>query len=602
MAAKRPLLPLLHSLENSLSVAALVLIALLPAIEIVTRFFHTGLPASADYVQHLVLWIACLGGMVTSRENKHLALTLGIDPLKDPVRSWVAAIGAGITAAVCAMLALGSWEFMTEGFRSGARVGLLPVKALFAIMPAGFVVMALRAFFQSPRGWPYRLATALSIVVVVLIGWAVPAQGAVLVRFALGGLILSAFFGVPIFVVLGGAALLLFGADESPAAIMANEAYTMLKGPVMPTIPLFTLAGFILSESKAGERLVRLFRSLFGWLPGGLAIAAICILTFFTTLTGSSSVSLLALGGLLLFILTQSRYPERFSAGLLTVNGIGTLFPPSLPVIMYAVIAQIDIKQMFVGGLLPGSIMMLALFVISLITAARHKVQRHAFEPAEALRAAWAALGEVLIPFVILGSFFGGLTTLVETAAITVLYVLVLETAVHRDIAWHRLPDVLCKGIAIMGGVLTILCVAKGLSYYIVDVEVPMRLVDWLQTVVHSKVLFLLLLNVALLIVGCFMDIFSAIIVVVPLIVPLGAAYGIHPVHLGVIFLANLELGYLTPPVGLNLFLASYQFNKPLGEIIKVTLPFIAVLLVTVLLITYLPWLTTGLLGLVPVN
>jgi tripartite ATP-independent transporter DctM subunit len=269
---------------------------------------------------------------------------------------------------------------------------------------------------------------------------------------------------------------------------------------------------------------------------------------------------------------------------------------------MFAVTAQISVKQMFVGSVMPGLIMVISLVIVSIVTATRKNIPRTPFRVAEVPPALRASLGELLIPLIILGSFLGGLTTLVEAAAITVLYVLVLEVIVHRDIPLSRLPDVFAKAIAIMGGVLVILCVAKGLSYYIVDIQLPLQLVDWLQTYIHSKYLFLLLLNLALLGVGCFMDIFSAIIVVVPLILPLGEAYGIHPVHLGVIFLANLELGYLTPTVGMNLFMASYRFNRPLGLITRCTLPFVAVLIVDVLLITYLPAMTTGLLKIFPVE
>jgi tripartite ATP-independent transporter DctM subunit len=373
----------------------------------------------------------------------------------------------------------------------------------------------------------------------------------------------------------------------------------MISGPAVPAIPLFTLVGFMLSAGKAGERLVRLFRALFGWLPGGLAIVSILICTFFTSFTGASGVTILALGAILAFILTNNGYEKRFSHGLLTVNGIGTLFPPSLAIIMYGAVAQISIRDMFIGGVVPGAVMVLALVCLGIVYALRRGIPRVRFDVREALPALRESAWEILLPALILVLFFGGITTLVETGAVAVVYVLVIELAVHRDVRLRDLPGVLLRAIPVMGGVLLILAVAKALSYYVVDAEVPIRLTEWLQSYVRSKYVFLILLNLALLVTGCFMDVFSAIMVVVPLILPLGAAYGIDPVHLGIIFLANLQLGYLTPPVGLNLFLASYRFEQPLTRIYRNVVPFLVVMLLSVLLITYVPVFSTGLLALI---
>jgi C4-dicarboxylate transporter, DctM subunit len=403
--------------------------------------------------------------------------------------------------------------------------------------------------------------------------------------------------GTPIFVLLGGLAVLFFTHGGGSLEVVTNEAYTMLSGTIIPALPLFTVAGFIISESKSGERLVRLFKALFGWLPGGLTIMAIVICAFLTTFTGASGVTILAVGGLLFYILTTAGYRKGFSTGLLTASGsIGLLFPPSLPVIIYGVVAQVSIKEMFVGGILPGLFMVLVLAGMGTAASVRQKVPRTPFRPKEVLPALRDSILEILLPILVIVFYLKGVMTLVETAAFSVLYAFIVEVIVHRDIKWREVPRVFLQSALIMGGVLVILSVAKGLSYYIVDVEFPTRLADWLHAAVSSKFVFLILLNLALLVVGCFMDIFSAITVVVPLIVPLGAAYGVHPVHLGIIFLANLELGYLTPPVGINLFLASYRFNEPLARIYKVVIPFLLVLLATVLVITYVPWITTGLL------
>ncbi|MFC2146904.1 TRAP transporter large permease, partial [Acidobacteriota bacterium] len=391
----------------------------------------------------------------------------------------------------------------------------------------------------------------------------------------------------------------LFARVGEPLEIIPNEAYSMLISHSIPAIPLFTVAGFLLSESKAGERLVRFFKAVFAWFPGGLAIMAILVCAFFTTFTGASGVTILALGALLSYVLINGKYKRRFSLGLLTASGsVGLLFPPSLPIIIYGVIAGVSIKDMFIGGIIPGFVMVAALVIFSIIYASKHKTERQPFNLKEAFSSIGGSVGEILLPIVIVLSYFGGLTTLEESAALAVIYVLIVEVFIHRDLKIKDLPGVIAKCIPIIGGVLMILSLAKGLSYYIVDAEVPMRLTEWVQASISSKYVFLLLLNIGLLITGCLMDIFSAIMVVVPLIIPLGSIFGIHPVHLGIIFLANMELGYMTPPVGLNLFLASYRFNEPMGKLYKDVLPFFFIQLAAVLLITYLPFLTTGLLSL----
>jgi C4-dicarboxylate transporter DctM subunit len=300
---------------------------------------------------------------------------------------------------------------------------------------------------------------------------------------------------------------------------------------------------------------------------------------------------------LLSYVLIKGEYGPKFSTGLLTATGsIGLLFPPSLPVIIYGVTAQISIKDMFIGGIIPGAILVLTMIVFGIWYAVRNKVPRQQFVLKEAFTATKDSFWELLLPVIIVVGYFGGITTLVESGAIAVIYALFVEVIVHKDLKIKELPQVLLKCMPIMGGVLAILALAKGLSYYVVDAEIPMQLTTWVQANISSKYVFLLLLNIGLLITGCFMDIFSAILVVVPLIIPVANLFGIHPVHLGIIFLANLELGYLTPPLGLNLFLASYRFNQPMGKVVKDVFPFLIIQLVAVLLITYVPLLTTGLL------
>jgi C4-dicarboxylate transporter DctM subunit len=366
----------------------------------------------------------------------------------------------------------------------------------------------------------------------------------------------------------------------------------------LPAIPLFTYAGFLLAEGRSSERLLRVFRAWFGWMPGGTAVVCALLCSFFTVFTGGSGVTILALGGLLYPALRREGYRDRFALGLLTASGsLGLLLPPALPLILYSVVAERPMEDLFIGGIIPGLLMTALMAGLGVREGLATGAARTRFEIREAIAAARAAKWELLIPAVALGSIFSGLATPVESAALVAAYVLVVQTCVTRDLSIRRdLLRVSTECVTVIGGVLTILGMAVGLTSYLVGAQIPMRLLEWTQTYVQSPVVFLLGLNLFLLIVGCLMDIFSATVVVVPLIVPLGAAYGIHPVHLGVIFIANLELGYLTPPVGLNLFLSSYRFRRPMVEVARAALPMLGVLGVGVALITYVPWLTLGLL------
>jgi C4-dicarboxylate transporter DctM subunit len=620
-----PARSLFLKLENLLASSVLILIALIPVLEVLVRkLLRTGIPSSSDFVRHLILWIAFLGGTVTSRENKHLTLSVGIDLIKGRANRVIRTATALIAVSICTAMTWSSLSFLLIAVDPGKRVGFIPIQLVLLIMPAGFLVMAFRFIAAAPPGAATRGVACLGLAAGTFLGAsslvnalyavfrALPQYWDILAELSYsvtGPLVLplvmvmiaAALLGTPIFIVLGGIAYLLFIRSWGSLEVIPNEAYTMLSGSTIPAIPLFTLTGFILSESNAGKRLVRLFRAFFGWLPGGLAIMAILVCTFFTTFTGASGVTILALGALLAYVLVESgRFSERFSTGLLTASGsIGLLFPPSLPIILYGVVAQINIKHMFVGGLVPGLLMVLTLSGIGVAFAVRNKVASVSFEPSEAWLAFKESLWEILLPVIILLGFFLGVTSLVETGAVAVVYALVVELFIHKDIRLRDLPGVLMKCVPIIGGVLVILAMARGLSFKIVDAEVPMQLTAWTRDNIHSKYLFLFLLNIALLITGCLMDIFSAITVVVPLIIPLGELFGIHPVHLGVIFLANLELGYLTPPVGLNLFLASYRFEQPLVKIYRNVVPYFLALLATVLLITYVPWISTGLLSVV---
>jgi C4-dicarboxylate transporter DctM subunit len=616
-------------IENWLSYILLILIILLLVIEVISRtFLNISIPGSADYLKHLVLWAAFLGAMITTRENKHLSLTLDFDFVKGPHKNKIKAATHFIACAVCTAFTITSVRFVVVGFDVSQTVGIIPIHFVVAIIPVGFLFITAR-FILSTEG---RLRAKLFASSGILAGifFSLPAvfyfiqdisllinpedvtvfdQFEVIIR----GfrqfydpcisillwplvilLIVSAFFGTPIFVILGGCAILFFLKSSLHIDDIAQEAYGVLTRHEIPAIPLFTFAGFLLSESKAGERFLKLFRSLLGWLPGGLAIVVVLICAFFTTFTGASGVTILALGGFLSVALIKRRYKEDFTYGILTGAGsVGLLFPPSLPVILYGVAAAISIKDLYVGGIIPGILLVCTLAIMGIVHTITHKVERVPFKLSNIPEPVLHSLPELLLPFIIFLSFFSGFATVVETGAIAIIYVLVIEIFIYKDIKIKDLPRVMLKSVPIMGGILIIMAIAKGFAYYIIDQQIPAQLTEWCITNIRSPLIFLLLLNIGLLITGCFLDIFAAIFVVAPLIIPLGEGYGIHPVHLGIIFLANLQLGYLTPPVGLNLFLASYCFNQHLSRIYKQVIPFFLAMLVTVLLITYVPPLTT---------
>jgi tripartite ATP-independent transporter DctM subunit len=413
---------------------------------------------------------------------------------------------------------------------------------------------------------------------------------------------------MPVFAAIGGIAMIMLQAVGLEPEAVPIQVFSALSETDIIAIPLFTLTGFFLSESKAGERLVRTFRAFFGWLPGGMVIAAVLICAFFTSFTGASGVTILALGGILHLILVENKYKENSSIGLLTsVGGIGLMFPPSLPIILVAstsnsilhfmnVPVSYSIIHYFIGAIIPGIILVLAMIAIGLVNSLKEKVPTEPFNHKNALPSLKESFLEILLPIILIVGYFSGRLSLVEVSAFSVVYITVVEVFIKKDIAVRDIPRVFSKAVPIIGGVLAILAMAKALSYAIIDSRVPENFVFWMQEAVSSKYVFLLLLNLSLLVVGCLMDIFSAILVVLPLIVPLGYAYGIDPVHLGIIFIMNLEVGFLTPPVGINLFLASYRFEKPFTKICRYVFPYLGIQFAVVLLVTYVPWLSTWLI------
>lgn len=587
----------LHKLEDWVGVIALALMAFLPVLELILRsVFNTGITGSTEYVQHLALWVGFLGAMLTSREGRHLSLAEGVKIFPKKFDGAAKAASSLVSTAVAAGLFWASYQLVGFEMDSPQTIGgLIPVWVAESILPISFGFITLR-FIWNAGGPKAQILAALGIPLAYILGFTLEPYAFDLLWWVIVPLIFSAVLGAPIFVVLGGAALMFFYADFVPVASIPAETYRLVTSPSIPAIPLFTLAGFILAESRASERLVRLFRALFGWMPGGLVVATTLVCAFFSTFTGASGVTILALGGLLLPVLLKGGYKDRFSTGLITSTGsIGLLFPPSLAVILYGVVARVPIDELFLAGVVPGIIMVMAVVVYGVWQGRGGEIDRPPFNRDEALRAIWQAKWEILLPVVVLVAIFGGFTSLMEAAAITAVYAIITQVFIHKDLKiFSDVPEIFVKCLTMLGGIFVILGVAMGLTNYFVDAMIPMQAADWVEANVDSKITFLLALNVFLLVVGAMMDIFSAIVVVVPLIVPIATIFGIHPLHLGMIFLVNLELGYLTPPVGMNLFLASYRLDKPLVEVYRAALPFLLVLAAVVLLITYVPELIIG--------
>jgi C4-dicarboxylate transporter DctM subunit len=415
-------------------------------------------------------------------------------------------------------------------------------------------------------------------------------------------LLLLALLGAPLFTIIGASAMLGFSNSEIDLAVIAIEFYRIAEMPVLLAIPLFTFAGYLLSESNAPKRLVQITVAFLGWMPAGLALVSLLACAFFTAFTGASGVTIVALGALLYPALTQAGYKENFSLGLVTTSGsLGLLFAPALPLILYAVIAQqlgigdeITVDAMFLAGIFPGLLMLTMLAGWS-FWISRHKPLQE-FSWPEALTALRSAIWELPLPFIVLGGIYSGYFALSEAAAVTALYVLIVEVFILREISIKQLPVVMRKSMVLVGGILVILGLSLASTNYLIDAEIPSRLFELLKELISDKLTFLILLNIFLLFLGTMLDIFSALVLMIPLLLPVAIGYGVDPVHLGIIFLANMQIGYFTPPVGMNLFIASYRFKKPVMTIYRATFPWFLILFTTVLIITYWPGLSLVLL------
>lgn len=598
---KKPIVQRLRWGEDILALTVFFLLAFLPAFETISRLFgESGVPASPVLVQHMTLWIGFVGAVLATRQNKLLALTTKPLFQADEEFHFGRWIAKNISFIVIISLMWGSWSLFKVEFKYPVDIAPnIPRWFAQVIMPVGFTLMAIQVFYSSFNNRMLRSSMLMMAIMWMFIAFSDAFnENSFILFIGCTAILISLYYGAPIFVGLGGIAGLMFWSEYIPVAAIPAEAYRIVVSPSLPTIPLFTLAGYILAESGSSQRMFKVFRVLFGWIPGGTPIVIVFLCGFFTALTGGSGVTILALGGLLYPLLRKEGYNELFSLGLITVAGsLGLLFPPSLPAILFGVTAGVSVKDIFIAGFIPGIILVLA---VASWAVFQEKSQNRETQPLKMKNigeALWEAKWEMLIPFLVLLGIFGGFTTLVETAALMVFYTFVIEVFVYKDLKMSEFPRIVLDCATLIGGVLIILGVAMGLTSYLVDAQIPSLLLDWVKSTISSKFIFLFMLNILLLVVGCLMDIFSAIIVIVPLIMPLGIHFGIDPVHLGIIFIANLELGFLTPPVGINLFLSAYRFNKDMPTIYKATLPFFLIRFVVVLLITYIPIISLGLLN-----
>ena len=617
------------AVEKGICYGVLILMALLPTADALLRPFNIAIPLSRPLLIHLFLVAGLFAAMLTTRAKDHISIAITQYIKNERVKNTISGITGLISALVVTVLFWDSLSFIKYSL-AGRTMGIIPDSVFALAMPIAYGVIAVRFAIGSRFDRFGRIQWILPVLAIVIgTAAAIPAITKLIWGFDLPEafiapinflydaayyaklpiiliLIAAALIGTPVFVIIAGIALVMLQAAGGEPDAAPIQIFSALTNSEIIAIPLFTLTGFFLSESKAGERLVAAFRSLFSWIPGGMIIATVVICAFFTSFTGASGVTILALGGILYTILKEKLgYAEKFSIGLLTSAGcIGLLFPPSLPIILVGsttnsilyfmgVTANYTIIDFFLGAIFPGLILVVAMIIFGIVASVKVKIPVEPFKAKEAGAALKGSALEILLPVFLIAGYFSGTLSLVEVSAVSVIYAFIAEVLIYRDIKFKDISKVFLKAVPIIGGILAILAMAKALSYAIIDSQVPEQFATWMQHTIESKYLFLLILNLALLALGCVMDIFSAILVILPLIVPLGQVYGINPVHLGIIFIINLEVGFLTPPVGINLFLSSYRFKRPFTEICRFVLPFIAVQLAVVFLVTYVPWLSS---------
>ncbi len=591
----------LYSFEGGFLVVAFLLSMLIPLVDALGRpFGGFTVPGSAELRAQLTLWLAFVGGLIAARERQHLTLSTAEAIGQAQVRDAARVFSSAVAAAVCAVLAVSAYGVVVADREAGHVLSIgVPVWISECIMPVTLGLLAIRLAWQASGEWRGRALAFVGIAAALALGLVPQLSGTVALPLV-AVILLAALVGAPVFVAMGGIALVLFFKDSVPVSAVTADIYRLMVSPTLPAVPLLTACGYVMAESQASFRLVRFFRALFGWMPGGVAVLVAAVCALFTTFTGGSGVTIMALGGILLPVLLKDGYPEGFSLGLVTASGsLGLLLPPSLPVILYAVVANVPADQLYLAGLLPGLLLILIVAGYGVHVGRKVPGERQPFSWREMLASGWAARWELSVPLIVVGLFITGLTTMVEAAAVAFAYAIFVECFITRDIhPFRMLPGVLVKAGVMCGSVLILLASALGLTSWLVDAQIPDRLLQLVQAHIHSQHVFLLVLNLVLLVLGSVLEIYSAIVILAPLVAPIGAAFGVDPIHLGVVFLANLELGFLFPPAGLNLFLSSSRFRKTLPELYGHVVPFLLILGAGTLAVTYLPQMTVGVLHL----
>ncbi len=588
--------------DESLASLALVLMTLIPLVEMMLRpVLGRGVENAPVLVQHLGLVLAMFGAAAAERHGHLTTLGSGLGSWSGARFQVAIHVFARASAAlICGLLAWASWRFVQSEMSASHTLAYgIPVWWVQATMPACFLLLGARLGSRcASRGWLRLAGATLFAALGLALGAAWDGIAVPLWPLALW-LLAVLLAGSPIFAVLGGLALALFWQEGLPLASVALSHYQITVNPSLPALPLFTLAGLIFARTGAAQRLGAVFMALFGGGVNGTVIAAAVLCSFFTAFTGGSGVTILALGGLLLPLLNHAGFEQRRGISLVTsASALGVLLAPSVPLLMYAIIARVPINTMFLAGLVPAAVMVAFLLVFggylkrgrSAATAAPQGVA--ALHSATA--AAWAAKWEILAPVVAIGSLVSGIATPTESAALTAAYAVLTQTFAHRELGLRLLLKCLGDAAQVIGGVMLILGMALGLTNYLVDAGVPNAAIEWVQGFIPNRFVFLLVLNLFLLVAGALMEIFAAIVVLVPLLLPVALSYGIDPVHFGIIFLANMEMGFLCPPAGMNLYFASAMFGKPVRYVAASVLPALLAIFLGTMAISWLPILATG--------
>jgi len=590
----------LSKIENFICYFCFAVIISFPVFQILSRsidFFS--IPASQEIVQHMTLWIAFMGAVLAARSNRLLAV------VREPVFKQSSEFNLGhflvhaVSVGIVFLLAVSYLKMIQIGIQYPAFVApFITVWFAQSIIPVGLFLIWYHMIMTSSSRFNYRLLLVFFsfLITIIFYYWQFPFSNEILLTFKVLATLTLVAFGLPIFVVLATLSILFFLSEPTDwatnfdlMATISDSAYRIVVSPTLAAIPIFTLAGYLLAESNISRRLLDFFKTSLGWLPGSTVLIVVLLCAFFTALTGGSGVTILALGAILYPILVEDGYSEVFSLGLITTAGsLGLLFPPSLPAIIYSVTAGINPIDLFRQGFLPALFLLLVVVLYGFYHRPNEQ-KKIKFSLKNSMKALSVAKWEIVIPILIILGLFSGFATLVECAALLVVYVLFIELYIYKDINLKDIPKIVIDCATLVGGVLIILGFAMGFTGYLVDAQIPLKILHFVQQGIESKIIFLLALNILLLVAGCIMDVFSAIIVIVPLIAPLAAYFGIDPIHLAIIFIANLELGYITPPVGMNLFLSSYRFNKDMPTVYKATMPYFFIRLIGVLVITYIP-------------